>query len=442
VHTILPSAVDMTIHTHPLARFLLEAPVALAAPCAAFDWGAASALPVLPAIRHGKTVLSPARWQLTADNLPGKHETSSGWDAALALWASRAGLPRHVQAGDGDRQITLNLAEPSHRVLLRDEINRAGHTTLRAAPGPGELGWADGHPHEITIPLAAAVPPNRPVRWSSEITTRRHGHLPGCGRRLYLQLYAPRDLQDTILARCLPDLAARLGNRVRWWFIRYDKPGPHLRLRLLLPGDSSPGDAARYAGAWAGDLRDRGLITRVTWDTDYPETTRFGGTTATDHAETFFAADSAAAAAQVAATAGKNGPSAAALTAASMADIAAGVTADDTAGMRWLTRHITTSPVPPPRAVYNQAVALIGDQRTRVTDGIDQAWLARRTAIAAYRAALEQAGGVGLTELLPDLLHLHHARMAGPDLAAERACLHLARAGALSWLARSGKEAS
>ena len=62
VHTMLPSAVDLTVHTHPLARFLLEAPVALAAPCAAFDWGAASALPFLPALRYGRTVLSPARW--------------------------------------------------------------------------------------------------------------------------------------------------------------------------------------------------------------------------------------------------------------------------------------------------------------------------------------------------------------------------------------------
>ncbi len=48
VHTILPSAVDLTIHSHPLARFLLEAPVALAVPCTAFDWGAASLLPFVP----------------------------------------------------------------------------------------------------------------------------------------------------------------------------------------------------------------------------------------------------------------------------------------------------------------------------------------------------------------------------------------------------------
>jgi thiopeptide-type bacteriocin biosynthesis protein len=77
-----------------------------------------------------------------------------------------------------------------------------------------------------------------------------------------------------------------------------------------------------------------------------------------------------------------------------------------------------------------------------VTAGITQAWLARRTALTAYRTALEQARIISLTDLLPDLLHLHHARIAGPDLDAERACLHLARAAALSWLARKGRKAS
>lgn len=442
VHTILPSAVDMTIHTHPLARFLLEAPVALATPCSAFNWGAATALPVLPALRYGRTVLSPARWRLTADDLPGKHTAWSRWDEALTDWADRAGLPRHVQAGDGDQRISLDLAEPSHRVLLRAEVDRTGHARLHAGPGPGDLGWAGGRPHEVTIPLATAGPPADPVRWCGEVTTRNHGHLPGCGKRLYVRLYAPRDLQDAIITRHLSHLADRLGDQARWWFIRYDNPEPHLRLRLILSDDRSPGQAAERVGTWADDLRTDGLITRMTWDTYYPETARFGGTDGMDEAETFFAADSAAATAQITATTGKHGPDTRVLTAASMADIVTATTDDDTAAMRWLTRHITADSVPPPRPVYDQAVALIRNPRPDLGDGITRAWQERRTALAAYRAALEQGNAVSVTDLLPDLLHLHHARTSGPDLAAERACLHLARAGALSRLARPKTEAS
>jgi len=161
-----------------------------------------------------------------------------------------------------------------------------------------------------------------------------------------------------------------------------------------------------------------------------------------DAAEAFFAADSAAAVAQLTASAGKDGPDSSALTAASMADIAAAATGDDAEAMQWLKEHARADSSPPPRAIYDQAVALVCGSRPAAAADVIQAWLARRAALAGYRSALEQAADISLTDLLPDLLHLHHARVAGPDIAAERACLHLARAAALSWLARARKKAS
>lgn len=439
VHTILPSAVDLTVHTQPLARFLLEAPVALAAPCAAFDWGAASALPFVPALRYGRAVLSPARWVLTAADLPGREACWSRWDDALTAWARQVGLPRCVHAGDGDRCLTLDLTEASHRALLRTELDRAGRVRLRAAPSPGDLGWADNRPHEITIPVAADGPRADPVRSHGEVTARGQGYPPGCGGRFYLKLYAPRDLQDAVLTRYLPDLPARLGCPARWWYIRYDDPGPHLRLRVIV-GPEAFGAAAEAAGAWTSELRDCGLVSRVSWDTYYPEAARFGGTTVMGAAEEFFAADSAAAVAQLAALAVRDGLDARALTAASMVDIAAAVTGDAASAMRWLTGHTRPDSVAPSRPVYNQTVALVcadGPAGITVLSAVADAWLARRAAVGAYGDALERAGTISLTDLLPDLLHLHHARIAGPSVDAERGCLHLARAAALSWIARA-----
>jgi len=439
VHTFLPSAVDLTVHTHPLARFLLEAPVALAAPCTAFDWGAASVLPFLPALRHGRTVLSPARWTLTASDLPDQKAPWPRWDRALAEWRSHNGLPSHVLAGDGDRCITLDMSESSHRALLRAEIDREGRARLRVAPAPDDLGWAGGHPHEITIPLAASSPVTAPVRWRGDVTHRGHGHLPGCDGRLYLKLYGPRDLQDAVLAR-LSRLTARLGDGESWWFIRYEDPEPHLRLRITL-GTGGIGAAAGHVGAWTSELRDHGLVTQVSWDTYSPETARFGGEAAMRAAEEFFAADSAAAVVQGAATARKNGPDLRALTAASMTDIVRGATGSGAEAMRWLTEHTRTGPVPPPRPVYDQAVALVCAPCSahKPTSDVERAWTARRSALAVYRDALQRTGTVSLTDLLPDLLHLHHARVTGPDLDGERVCLHLARAAAQSWLARVGR---
>jgi hypothetical protein len=61
----------------------------------------------------------------------------------------------------------------------------------------------------------------------------------------------------------------------------------------------------------------------------------------------------------------------------------------------------------------------------------------RREVLAGWRDGLPAISGTAPADLLPDLLHLHHVRIAGLDLDSERACLHLARAAALSWTTRS-----
>ena len=124
-----------------------------------------------------------------------------------------------------------------------------------------------------------------------------------------------------------------------------------------------------------------------------------------------------------------------------MTDIVRGATGADAEAVRWLSEHTRTGPVPPPRPVYDQAVALVCTPRSadKPTSDVERAWTARRAALVVYRDALQRTGTVSLTDLLPDLLHLHHARVTGPDLDAERVCLHLARAAGQSWLARAGR---
>jgi thiopeptide-type bacteriocin biosynthesis protein len=445
VHTMLLNGVDLAYHTHPLARFLIEAPVALAAPCTGFDWGAASALPFLPALRYRRTILSPARWVLTASDLPSSSSLWPNWDRALAAWRKRVSLPVRVYLGEGDRCLLLDLEHRSHRALLRTHLERSGKALLSTAPGPRDLGWIGGRVHEIVIPLTRTGPAHDPVRWPGEVTGRDHGHLPGCDGRLSLKLYGPRDRQDSILTRHLQPLLGQLAGQRRWWFLRYADPEDHLRLRFTFPPGNT-GLAASRIGAWTQHLRRVGLIADASWDTYYPETARFGGTTVMDSAEEFFAADSAAVLAQLMAAAGRNGPHAQALTAASVVDIAVGLIGDDATAMHWLIEHTRTSSSPPPRALYDQAVALVAappscdsSAASPADAAIAASWRARRGALTGYREALRHTGTICPSELLPDLLHLHHARMAGPDLTAERAILHLSRAAALSWVVRAGR---
>ncbi|TQK44779.1 thiopeptide-type bacteriocin biosynthesis protein [Streptomyces sp. SLBN-118] len=436
VHTLLLNAVDLGHHTHPLARFLIEAPVALAVPCTGFMWGsAASNLSFLPALRYGRTILSPARWLLTSDDLPGASAPWPQWDEALTQWRRDVHLPERVYLSEADQCMALDLAEPSHRALLRTHLDRDGKVTLRPAPGPRDLGWTGGRAHEVVIPLAAAYQSVAPVRGSGHVVGREHGHLPGCDNRIYLQLHGHRDRQDSLLTQRLPTLLEELGG-ARWWFVRYRDPEDHLRVRLTCaPG--ALGSAIEKVGEWTRQLRHSGLITHASVETYRPETGRFGGPAAMDAAEEYFAADTDAALAQLAAQAGKNAPDGRAVTAASMVDIATGLIGDDAEAMRWLIEHTRTDTTAPPRAVYRQAVDLVNADPSGLDARVTASWSARRVALNAYRSALEDAKTLHPQDLLADLLHLHHVRMCRPGLPQERAHLHLARAAALSWTARA-----
>ncbi|WP_412078846.1 lantibiotic dehydratase [Streptomyces xanthophaeus] len=435
VHTLLLNAVDLPHHTHPLARFLVEAPVALAVPCTGFQWGsAASALPFLPALRYGRTVLSPARWLLTDTDLPTSGASWEQWDEGLAGWRHEVNLPERVYLSEADQTLALDLAEPSHRALLRAHLDRHRTVTLRLAPHAHDLGWAGDRAHEVVIPLASdqRIPPVPTA--GGHVVGRGHGHLPGCDDRLYLQLHGHRDRQDAILTRYVADLMHELDGP-RWWFIRYPDPADHLRLRLACaPG--AIGTAIQTVGAWARKLQQQGLITHLTIATYQPETARFGGAAAIEAAERYFAADSAAAVAQLAAQNAVAGPDPRALTAASMVDIATGLLGDTSAAMHWLVECTRTHPTAPPRAVYRQAIDLSTGTREDLDAHVTTIWAERRLALAEYRRALTDTA-LSPEEVLADLLHLHHVRMRGPGLDEERGHLHLARAAALSWTARA-----
>lgn len=447
------NAVEPVHYAHPLTRFVLEATKALRTPCAVFDWGAAASLPFLPALRYGRTVISPARWTLHDAELPAPSAPWSQWDDALTAWRAETGLPDAVALGEGDQRLLLDLSEPAHRVLLRVHLDRKATAVLRGSVG-GPVGWMRGHVHEVVIPLATTDLPRPAPYWLDAVPVngRQHGHLPGCDGRFSLKLYGHPDRRTPLLTAHLPRLLASLDDladdaaneSAGWWFLRYRDPQDHLRLRLNVPAGQVAA-ATKRIGAWTRQLRQAGLVARVEWDTYFPETTRFGGTDAMGAAEAYFCADSAAVLAQLRACSAPGGPDPRAMTAASMLDTVAAVLGNPDEGMRWLIAHARTTPSAPARALYDQTVALANPHDQHALAGrpageaVVSAWAQRRRTLTAYRDVLAASPRPGAAGLLPELLHLHHVRMSGVSAEDERACLHLARAAALSWSARTKK---
>ena len=75
---LIPHALDVKARTPPLARFIAEVASARSAFWGPFDYGAARTLPYIPRLRHGRTILAPARWRLrSADVLRARIRTAA-----------------------------------------------------------------------------------------------------------------------------------------------------------------------------------------------------------------------------------------------------------------------------------------------------------------------------------------------------------------------------
>ncbi|MEV7781756.1 lantibiotic dehydratase [Kitasatospora sp. NPDC088351] len=444
VEAVAMHALNLHTHTPPLARFLTELSRAQCAAVTLFDWGAARAMPFLPRLRYGRTVLSPARWQLEAAELPARSQPWSMWDEALTMWRDTHRLPRQVYLTEGDRLLALDLDEPGHRVLLRVHLDRVAHAVLTEAPA--EAGWCGGRVHEVVVPLKTAEPPawpRLPKPTRARIIGRDQGQTPAMSSVLLASLYGDIRRQDTILAEHLPALLDRLG-QPPWWYVRFRDPDQHLRLRIALPDPKAFGRAAGTVSVWSDELHHAGLLREVRYPTSYPETGRWGSGPAWAAAEEVFRADSRALLTQFGQP---TRPHRRALVAAHSVSIVSAFLGSTDAGMRWLIDHVPpTAPEPVPRDQFNEAV--------RVTDPRDdwaalrtvpggtatvEAWAERDFAVAAYRNHLPgpDTQGIDTDDVLGSLLHVHFVRAVAVDFPEEAICLYLARAAALAWTART-----
>jgi thiopeptide-type bacteriocin biosynthesis protein len=438
-------ALNLTTHSPPLVRFLTELSRAQCAQVTLFDWGAANAMPFLPRLRYGRTVLAPARWRLEAGDLPGHDRPQAQWDGAVDEWCSRRRMPRRVGLAEGDRRLLLDLDQAAHRTLLRQHIDRARLAVLVETPEPDAYGWCDGRAHEVVVPLKAT----RPLAWPALPTptpARRFSPMqiqpPGVSPLLLATVYGDLRRQDTLLAEHVPDLLDRLGGPP-WWFIRFRDPDHHLRLRIALTDPEAFAETAGTVGIWAGELRSAGLLSDVRFPTSYREMGRWGSGSAWDAAEEVFRADSRAVVAQLSQP---RRPDQRALVAAHTIAIASSFLGSTEAGMRWLIDHIpSTAPAPVPRPQFTETVRLADPSGNWAAlrdvlggQAIVEAWGDRDAAIAAYRTHLPgpETQGIRLDDVLSSLLHVHFVRHVAVDFPEEEVCLYLTRAAALAWMSR------
>jgi thiopeptide-type bacteriocin biosynthesis protein len=274
-----------------------------------WKWGTLEhTMQFLPRVTHGRAVLAPARWNLSKSECRELERPSlaARFEAVQEL-RTRLGLPRWVSLGDHHNLYPIDLdnvlSVESCRGLLR---SRERATLFEMTPAPDDIcssGPDGAFCHEIVLPFVRRGPAETPnvlpspermtVRRPVTQVTRRF--LPG-SEWLYAQIHAGTAIADRILVDIVAPLmeeSSRFGDGP-WFFIRYDEPDHHIRLRIKGEAGRLTGSVLpRLLGALAPLLDDRS-VRSVKLDTYDREIERYGGPIGIELSERVFQADSEA----------------------------------------------------------------------------------------------------------------------------------------------------
>ena len=284
-----------------------------------WSWGALARAPVLPRVATGRIVLSPAQWNLTADQRQALDapETPAARLRALCRLRTELALPRHVALVDVDQFLPVDLDSVLSADAFLHAVRRKRSVVLVEHLG-AHAGAADAPEGrfrvELQVPFRSGAP--RPRAGAAAIAKPAAADGPGASavQRVfppgtewcYLQLFAGVSTLDRVLARLAPLLEAEhaRGRIDRWFFVRYPDPSWHLRLRLHGAPHALWTEVRRGLQPALDELVAEHGVHRIVHDTYRREIERYGGPDGIALAERVFHLDSAAVVASLAALSG------------------------------------------------------------------------------------------------------------------------------------------
>ncbi len=250
-----------------------------------------------PRVTYRNVVLHLAAWHLDAGRLKKLDDAD---DAILlrnmARLAQKIGLPDYFSLNEHDHQLVFHSANPHDIRLLLDSLPSGKTVILKEFlfPPEGDRAVKDDHDRPYIQQFSACVYRNsvvyQPIREGDRprLAVRRK-FAPG-SEWLYLKIYCHPDQAGQILSKSIPSALRLLSDLRCWFFVRYNDPNPHLRLRIQLPADQTGAALTLLEEKLRADLV-KGTVHRIQVDTYERELERYGNTRMAD-AEHFFCCSS------------------------------------------------------------------------------------------------------------------------------------------------------
>ncbi|MCA9025669.1 MAG: lantibiotic dehydratase [Planctomycetaceae bacterium] len=282
----------------------------------AWNWGPLKYAPFLPRVTTDRLVLSRACWNLSMQEIEDLRKRSgANLYQHVQQWRESRSLPRHVLLAESDNELPIDLDNILSVETLADLVNRKNEVQLvEMFPGPEELcaAGSDGrHVHELIVPFVRTHEPRRSSVGPAKAPAADQQRVFGQGSEwCQLNLFAGSSTIDRLLVeyvRPITNTMTESSDIDSWFFLRYNVPGNHLRLRVHGDSQRLQRIVIPKLNRLSARLQSDGLVSRVQWDTYEREVERYGGMEAMPLVEQIFHADSQSAIELVANYAGDEG---------------------------------------------------------------------------------------------------------------------------------------
>lgn len=192
-----------------------------------------------PRLQFKNVVVSPASWLLTT-KLFDSNTNREVRIKTLQNLLFKTGTARYVKAGTGDQTLCINTEDRSGVELLMDLLEKKKQLLIEEAGVPETPAIVDesrkAYLPQVIVTLQHGTPIVQPLTTVQETFAAIADHewvAPGKDW-LYFEIYTHPYRSDQLLAGLYNYLEQQRRNIKKWFFIRYNDNGNHIRLRLQL----------------------------------------------------------------------------------------------------------------------------------------------------------------------------------------------------------------
>jgi len=251
----------------------------------------------LPRVRFGRTVLSPAQWNLDA-NLFHK-ERPEKIALQFTSWAEQWNLSKRCFLVRGDQRLLIDRQHPAHLHEISLKLKKGESLQfIEDIENPWIKSEQGHHLCEFVVPFLKnpAYSHKKSIVPSPYLPVSIENRLKLLGSEwIFVKFYLDDGGATRFLIHQLSSLAEKLCREMNvagWFFIRYRDPERHLRLRIRLSNSESLSEIIFMLNDLSLQWVKAGLIKEMVFGNYEREVERYGGPGCTEAAEFIFCADS------------------------------------------------------------------------------------------------------------------------------------------------------